>query len=140
MDWEECNQKRIVKNVDFDEGLISSLIQTSKKKMKSQEFLPFNDTTLASKVSLAYDSLRELLEALTLKKGFKIYNHECYTSFLKEIMNKSSLGDDFDEIRKLRNDINYYGKELSLGECKDMISRINELKMAVENIMNKTKS
>ena len=37
MDWEECNQKRIVKNVDFDEGLISSLIQTSKKKMKSQD-------------------------------------------------------------------------------------------------------
>ena len=41
-----------------------------------------------------------------IQKGFKIYNHECYTAFLKQVIEKSDLGEDFDEIRKIRNAVN----------------------------------
>ena len=135
MDWFECNKKRIVKEVSIDEELANSLINSSEKKNKSQEILPLNDTTSESKISLAYDSLRELLEALSIKKGFKIYNHDCYTAFLKEILTESLMGDEFDEIRKIRNSINYYGKQISIEDCKNILNQINSLKTKVKRLL-----
>ena len=128
MDWKECCDKKIAKNVKLDKNLINSLKKTSENKLKSSEELIMNEINAASKVSLAYDSLRELLEALSLKKGYKIYNHECYTAFLKEIIEESEKGDEFDEIRKIRNSINYYGKELSIEEARNIINKIKFLR------------
>ena len=135
MDWFECNKKRIVKEVSIDEELANSLINSSEKKNKSQEILPLNDTTSESKISLAYDSLRELLEALSIKKGFKIYNHDCYTAFLKEILTESLMGDEFDEIRKIRNSINYHGKQITIEDCKNILNQINALKTKVKRLL-----
>jgi len=55
------------------------------------------------KITLLYDALREYLEARALEKGFKFYNLECYKSFIKEILGKASLGDSFDDLKRLRN-------------------------------------
>lgn len=131
MTWEDCLDKRIVKNVKEDRYLIDSLIKTSGNKLKSSDELKMNEINASSKFSLAYDSLRELLEALTLKKGFKVYNHECYTFFLKEVLNESQKGDEFDEIRKARNKVNYYGYEINIEESNEMILRIKELRKFV---------
>jgi len=103
--------------------------------MASQELLPLNEITTASKISLAYDSLREVLEALAIKRGFRVYNHECYVAFLKEIMRDSFLGEDFDEIRKLRNEINYYGKDVALGECVRIIKLIKGQKRTIDKYL-----
>ena len=136
MDWKECCDKKIAKNVKLDNNLINSLKKTSENKLKSSEELIMNETNAVSKVSLAYDSLRELLEALSLKKGYKIYNHECYTAFLKEIMGESEKGEEFDKIRIERNAINYYAKEISLEEAKILIDKINHLRNQVHNLLN----
>ncbi|HLC78291.1 MAG TPA: hypothetical protein VJH92_04145 [Candidatus Nanoarchaeia archaeon] len=97
MDFNECLKKRIVKEVKEDTELITSLLKTSQNKLDSEQKLELNEVTSGSKISLLYDSLRELLEALAIKNGYKIYNHECFTYFLKEILNESSKGDEFDE-------------------------------------------
>jgi len=128
MDWNECLKKRIAKEVIEDEELINSLLKTSKNKLDSERKLELNEITSASKISLLYDSLRELLEALSLKKRFKIYNHECYTYFLKEILNETQIAEEFDDLRKIRNIINYYGKEISIQEAKDVLERMNSLR------------
>ncbi len=134
MDWKECLDKRTAKKVNLDENLINSLIKTSENKLKSSDKLELDETTANSKFILAYDSLREILEALALKNGFKIYNHEGYTAFLKEILNESNNGDEFDEIRKVRNDVNYYGKNINIKEAEDMIKRTKNLrKKLLEN-------
>jgi len=137
MDWTECCNKRIVKEVSKDQDFVNSLLKTSMNKLKSMEILELNDVTADSKISLAYDSLRELLEAFSLKKGYKIYNHECYTPFLKEIVIKSELGDEFDELRKLRNQVNYYGKEASIQDARIIISRIINLRKKIVLIFEK---
>ena len=137
MDWKECCQKRIVKDVTRDTQMILSLAKTSSNKAISESQLPLNETTASSKLSLAYDSLRELLEALALHKGYKIYNHECYTSFLKEMMMQSNKGDDFDEIRKVRNSVNYYGKDISVEETDKFIAQIKELRAFVIGLLGK---
>ena len=122
----ECKKKRLTKEVKIDKNLINSLIKSSLKRLKTQELLPLNNTTSSSKISLTYEALRELLEALGISKGYKIYNHECYCAFLKEIMNESNLGNEFNKFRKTRNAINYYGKDISTDEAKHLIQEMKE--------------
>lgn len=135
MDWKECIQKRIAKKVKEDKNLINSLIQSSENKLSSSEELSLNEINSSSKICLAYDSLREILEALAIKNNFKIYNHECYTAFLKEILNKSNLSEEFDKLRKIRNSINYYAKEISIQDTKDTLSRIKKLRKNVLDLL-----
>lgn len=121
MDFRTCKMKDYVKPIKVDHNLLDSLVKSSSKKFQSQKRLDLDDTTAGSKISLTYDALRELLEALAISKGYKIYNHECYTAFLKEIMKESSLGDNFDKFRRIRNDINYYGKDVSSDDSRQVI-------------------
>ena len=131
MDWKECVDERIVKEAKSDEDMIKSLLKSSENKMKSERMLKMSEVTAASKLSLAYDSLRELLEALALARGYKVYNHECYTAFLKEVIGESSKGDEFDNIRRARNAVNYYGKDIIPGEAEKYIERINSLRVFI---------
>ena len=77
-----------------------------------------------------------LLEALALKNGYKIYNHECYTSFLKEVLHNGVLAEKFDPVRLIRNSINYYGKRLAKMEFvivyADILYLIPEVKKLLE--------
>lgn len=84
MDWNECVKKRIAKSVSEDRNLVKSARDIAELKIKSADALP--DEHYYGKISLLYDALREYLECLALEKGYKIYNHECYTAFLKEIL------------------------------------------------------
>ena len=133
MDFIACKRRNLVKQVRIDHNLIESLLKTSSKKLQTQKLLKLNEDTASSKITLIYDAMRELLEALAISNGYKIYNHECYTSFLKEVMKESSLGDKFDSFRRIRNDINYYGKDISAEDSKhiinDMIAFVEKLKI-----------
>jgi hypothetical protein len=108
MDWNECNFKKMVKKVTANR-------------------LKIDEITSSSVISLCYESLRELLEALALKKGFKIYNHECFTAFLKEIICSEDLSIAFDRFRLVRNSINYYGKDINPTDAKNLKKKIQEL-------------
>lgn len=136
MDFNECLKKKIAKEVSEDKELIASLLKTSRNKLDSEKKLELTEVTAASKISLLYDSLRELLEALAIKNRYKIYNHECYTYFLKEILHESTKGDEFDDLRKIRNSINYYAKDLSVIEAKDVLERIRKLREEILELIN----
>ena len=141
-DWKSCVDSLTAKKIKPDEEKIKSLLKASKRKLESEERLGMDEVTSTSKFSLAYESLRELLEALAIKNGYKIYNHECYTYFLKEVLNQSEKGDDFDAIRKVRNGVNYYAKELPPQQAEKIIKQAKELrnfinKLLEENISNK---
>ena len=135
MDWEECIKKRIVKDIKIDKDLIEALIKSSNNKLESENKLLMADVTASSKLSLAYESLRELLEATAIKKGYKIYNHECYAAFLKEIIGESNKGDEFDDIRRIRNAVNYYGKDISISEADEFINKIKALRNFILNLL-----
>lgn len=133
MDWEECKLKKIVKEVKEDEALINSLINLSKSKLASGKLLPLNETTSSTKIGIFYESLREILEALAIKKGYKIYNHECFEGFLKEICKEEESSKMFNKFRKARNKINYYGSNFSISETKLLIKEISFLRREILN-------
>ncbi len=125
MDLDECIKKKLVKDVSVDINRIKSIREIANIKIESASILPKEH--YISKITLYYDALREFLECIALEKGYKIYNHECYTAFLKEILNESDLGDSFDKLRKIRNGINYYGQKVDLNEANHIIAEINKL-------------
>ena len=128
MNWNTCLRQREAKPIKPDIEMAASLEKTSANKAFSSHLLELKEETVSSKISLHYDSVRELLEAITLRKGFKIYNHICYTGFLKEILKETELAEEFDDLRVIRNDINYYGKEVSVIEAKDVLKRLENLR------------
>ncbi len=136
MDWKECCNKRTAKQVSPDNDMIQALMKSSQNKLESESKLEMSSVTASSKLSLAYDSLRELLEALALRKGYKVYNHECYTAFIKEVVGESEKGEEFDELRKERNSVNYYGKEVSVEDASKIIERIRKLRNAMAAIVS----
>lgn len=121
MDWKECKDKRFIKEVVKDTYLIDSLMKSSKKRLESSKRLKLDSITASAKISLIYESIRELLEAFAIKKGFKIYNHECFCAFLNEICKDKISSEEFDRFRKIRNQVNYYGREIPIEEAKIII-------------------
>lgn len=133
MDWNECKIRRLAKEAKLDNNLINSLLDTSSNKLYSNDLLKLEESTSESKITLAYDALRETLEALAISRGFKIYNHECYCAFLKEILQETNLGEKFDDFRKVRNSINYYGRKITLNEAEEILKNMLELIQIIKN-------
>ncbi|MAG77871.1 hypothetical protein CL616_00740 [archaeon] len=124
MDMNTCTKNKLVKNVRPDINKLQALLKSADKKIKACDILP--DELGEPKITLIYDGIRIILEYLALKQGYKIYNHKCYTAFLKEIMKKSRLGDEFDKFRRIRNDINYYGKEVNKEDAKELVLQMKK--------------
>ena len=132
-DWESCKANLLAKQIKPDLGRINSILESAKDRETTAKMLPINETSKETVVSLMYDVLRELLEALAIKHGYKIYNHECYTSFLMAIIKDEVFAREFDSLRMLRNSINYYGKRISIDDAKSSIS-------STEDLLKKTKA
>ena len=135
MDWKDCVDNKLVKSKSVDKGLIDSLLKTSEMKLESNNRLELDEVTAATKIGIAYDSLREMLEALAIKKGFKVYSHECFCAFLDEICRDKSLADEFDKYRKVRNQVNYYGKSVNAEEAKVLIKGMTSLRSKIKQLL-----
>lgn len=135
-DWQDCLHT-FAKPVQPNPALIRSLLVSSEDTAYAASLLPLAERTTSTKVANAYDALRELLEALALQHGYKIYNHECYTAFLKEVLRKSTEGEDFDSFRLLRNSLKYYGKRLSEAEAAALIEQMERLRTSLTPLIRK---
>ncbi len=135
MDWNECKINNWVKEVKAGQELIDSLKIQSNKKFQTAERIITDDISASTKFCDYYDSLRIILEAIALKKGFKIYNHDCLGGFLKEILKLEKEAEEFDKFRIIRNGINYYGQDLSPENANMLIQNLIQLKKEVEGFL-----
>ncbi len=80
---------------------------------------------------MAYDSLRELMEAVCILHEQKVTNHECLGKLVKKIQPNFDLY-MFERLRYARNGINYYGTKIDFNQAKSFIRLIvqtnNELR------------
>ena len=132
MDMQQCKKKNLTKEIKPDFNKITALKKTIEKKIIASDMLP--EDLGEPKITLIYDAIRMTLECISLSKGFKIYNHECYKAFLKEILNESQLGDEFDNYRKIRNAINYYGQEIDKNEATELYLNMKKFITKIQKI------
>lgn len=124
MKWENCLESGNAKQRDIDKDLAKSCIKMSKNKINDAQILSKNNGSVSGLFVLYYDAFLETCQAIASLEGMKIYNHECITSFLKEYLNEDYISKTFDECRKLRNGINYYGEEIDKNLAERLTERI----------------
>jgi|SRR3989344_9697629 len=117
-----------------DKLMAGSIIKNTFEDLKFLEQTKLTELSKRKLVTNYYDSLRGLLEAISLLKGYKIYSHEAFTPFIEEELKEKILSIKFDRFRKIRNGLNYYGKSIQLNEAKEIIE---ELKRVITEIKQK---
>ncbi|MDD9953455.1 MAG: hypothetical protein OXR66_03900 [Candidatus Woesearchaeota archaeon] len=72
-----------------------------------------------------YEALRMYVEALLFAAGCKIMNHQCLFAYL---CTKHSFPWRFlDDMRRKRNQIHYYGKQITYQDWNDIEQQVKEL-------------
>ena len=127
MNFEDFTRRGVVRKATSDAGLAKSLITGSSNVLISIKELSLNDTNSTVLMRELYESLRQICEAISVYKGYKIYSHEAITSFLIDILDEKIIAESFDRYRKIRNSINYYGESISLEEVKKALIQIPNL-------------
>ena len=130
MDLDECFRKGLIKKTMIDKELVKSLIDMSNIKETAVKTVTINKINISAYVSLAYDSLREILEALCILKGYKVLSHVCIGELLKDILEEFDY-EEFDRLRWIRNNINYYGEKVELEQGKKVIEKIFAIKKKI---------
>ena len=127
MNLKECLEKEIIKKVEPNKERALSLIKISDLKEEVVRIAKLNERSIYAYISIAYDSLREFMEAIAIIHGYKVLNHICLGEIIKKIL---PVFDEnkFNQIRWIRNAINYYGEEISYEEGKRIISLTLDLK------------
>lgn len=133
MMFKDFINKELVRRTSKDIPLIKSIINNVKRDIIFLNDLGINENSSRKIMGNYYDSLREVLEAISIMDGYKIYSHEAFTHFLKE-KGEELLSIKFDRFRKIRNSINYYGKDISIEETKENIEEIKEM---IKNLIKK---
>ena len=123
MDLDDCFRKGLIKKTRVDVSLIKSLIEMSKIKADVVLKAEVDNVNVSAYVALAYDSLRELLEALCIHKGYKVLSHICVGELLKDVFDKNDY-QNFNRLRYVRNSINYYGQKVDFDQGKELIEKI----------------
>ena len=108
-----------------------ALVKMSGNHIKVFKDIEINETSACTIMVMHYEALREIIEAICLKEGLKVYSHEAFTHFLKE-KSEEIISIKFDKFRILRNLINYYGEGISIDESiatkRDILEIIEKLK------------
>ena len=127
MELSECERKGFIKKANPSISLIKSLIEISKAKEIAINTAKIDEITINAYIPMAYDALREILEALCTLHGYKVTNHICLGELLKKLELDFNYN-SFDRFRYLRNSINYYGKSIGLVEGKEIINKILQMR------------
>jgi uncharacterized protein (UPF0332 family) len=134
MDIEDCIRKNLIRKSQIDSGLIKSLIEISNIKARTVKSIKIieSEQNVVAVLPLAYDSMRELCEALAISIGFKITSHVCLGILLKKHFNEFNIT-KFDRFRYIRNSINYYGEKVDTEQGKEIIKNILEFRKEILN-------
>jgi uncharacterized protein (UPF0332 family) len=127
MDLDECYKKGHIRKIRVNKELIQSLIEMSNIKEQTINSAKLDKINISAYVSMAYDSLREILESLCISKGYKVTSHVCIGELLKNLFDDFNF-QEFDRIRYIRNSINYYGIKVDFAQGKDIIKKIFNIK------------
>lgn len=132
MSFKDFIREGIARKTTKDNLLIKSLVKTSEEDLKFISKLELTEISARKIMSNYYDILRAILEALAILKGYKIYSHEAFTSFL-EFIGEKNISEQFDRFRRIRNQINYYGKDISVEEVRENSEKIEILINKIKN-------
>lgn len=132
MSWKECVDQGIITETQADEERSNQMLQMANLRLEFWD-KKVDEKFIALKVEAYYDIIKELIFAHIYKNGYNCTNHLCLIAYLKEKIQDFDFEiQKIDELRKVRNEINYRGLTIK----KDYLER-NELEF--KNIIKRLK-
>lgn len=133
--WKDCLSEYTAIKSTPDAQRAKALIETAKARIKANSAMPVTEENSNFIFEAHYTSALEYLQALVLIQGFRISNHLCIGYYIKDMLKEQKLFTIFDNCRKERNALTYYGKFLRHEIAE---KRIKELKVLIDDIGKKT--
>lgn len=121
-DFQFFIDKGDVRKQTKDTALAKSIIKDSFQRLNFVKSHSINKDNSKYILENIYESLRELADAKLLIDGFKSYSHEATISYLKKF--KEFREEEivyFDELRRKRNGIKYYGEDVDITDVKSSL-------------------
>jgi len=109
MDWEECLRENVKrKRQDLEEA--RALLKMAERRELLRSEIKGKDEFNSIIIESYYESIKELITAIMSVDGYKSYSHKCLIIFMRKFYHlpRHHLM-LIDQLRKLRNDINYRG-------------------------------
>ena len=127
MDFKDFVENGKVKKGERDIQLAKSLLETTEQDLVFLNSLKVSSISARRIFSNYYDCLRAIIESIAALDGFKVYSHEAFTYYLKQNKKEENAALIYDRLRKIRNNINYYGKSITAEESEEHKEKIMEL-------------
>ncbi len=112
MGWEKCLAEKTIREVEPDKERVRNILKMIELRQKLWGSLTalLDDEFFSLVVEGYYEIIKELLTAYVNLNGLESSNHECLIRyFQKENPNLVTEGEKIDELRKVRNKIDYRG-------------------------------
>ena len=107
MSWKECVEEKIITKTAPDGERAHQMLQMANLRLKFWDTKISNEFSVL-KVEAYYDIIKELIFAHLYNNGYNCTNHLCLIAYLKEKITDFDFEiQKIDELRKVRNDINY---------------------------------
>jgi len=126
MRFDDFFKERKVVRCRPDKEWAKALLKMSDASLDAANALDTERNSSAA-LTLAYTALRQVLEAICLLRGYKVYSHEAYTSFLKEL-DEPAAAESFNRFRKLRNGVEYYARPVSAAVAHQALKGITTIR------------
>lgn len=130
MELSECERKGFIKKAVPSKSLAKSLLEVSEIKDRALDSAKLDELNVNAYLPMAYDSLREVLEALCILHSYKVTNHVCLGELLKKLEPDFDYA-GFERFRYARNGINYYGKKVDFRQGREIIEKIRQMRKSV---------
>ncbi|MBU0457373.1 MAG: hypothetical protein ABH824_07515 [Nanoarchaeota archaeon] len=112
MDWEKCTAEKTIRKVEPDKERIRNMLKMIEVRQKFWDSLIdiLDDEFSSLIVEGYYEIIKELLTAYLNINGLESSNHECLIRyFQKENSNLNVEAEKIDELKQVRNKIDYRG-------------------------------
>lgn len=123
MEIDECFEKGMIKKTKPSNEMAKSLVKMSAIKERVVNKAVLDEETINAYLPMAYESLREVMEAICITRGYKVISHICLGEIVRKLI-KDFKFIEFDRFRYIRNGINYYGEFVELEQGKELIEKI----------------
>ena len=127
MNFEEQLKKGNIKKIPKDDLRFRSLFKTSEESLLAIKMIPLNEISSKTIMRELYEALREFVECIGFFHGYKFSNHISMVDFLNDFLKENLISIKFNRYRRIRNDINYYGKNIDIETTKKAMIEIPEM-------------
>jgi hypothetical protein len=125
--WDDCLISSSSSKVSPDRFKARSFLDMADSRIRFLESLHINEENANFIFEGYYSSLNEALHSLMISSGFKVDNHICLGFYLRDVLKDDVQFRAFDDARKKRNSLRYYGKAMDFEVAKVSIEKISSL-------------